>query len=150
MKLCNKCNQEFELSEFASRSAMCKPCHREYTREHYRNNKQAYGDKARRSALKYDKKYREIVLNHLLTHPCVDCGEDDPVVLEFDHIDPSTKNFTISEATKNQIAIDKLILEISKCEIRCANCHRRRTAHQFNWWIVDAFVYPRATNALKG
>jgi hypothetical protein len=59
------------------------------------------------------------------THPCVDCGESDPVVLDFDHRDPAEKSFAISSARNTSMR--QLIAEIAKCDVRCANCHRRRT-----------------------
>ena len=61
----------------------------------------------------------------LREHPCVDCGEDDPVVLEFDHL--RDKKFSISAGIQGRRWQDVLD-EIAKCEVVCANCHRRRTA----------------------
>ncbi len=58
-------------------------------------------------------------------HPCVDCGEGDPVVLEFDHL--RDKRFSISEGIQGRNWQDVLD-EIAKCDVVCANCHRRRTA----------------------
>jgi hypothetical protein len=69
------------------------------------------------------------VMEHLLTHPCVDCGESDPVVLDFDHLPGFEKRFTISRAVGASTRSWKAIhAEIEKCEVVCANCHRRRTA----------------------
>jgi 5-methylcytosine-specific restriction endonuclease McrA len=65
------------------------------------------------------------VVDFLREHPCVDCGEDDPVVLEFDHL--RDKKFSISEGLQGRRWQDVLD-EIAKCEVVCANCHRRRTA----------------------
>lgn len=73
------------------------------------------------------KRSKEAVLNYLLSHPCVDCGEADPIVLEFDHRDPKTKLFGISKGQVNGLASGKLFAEIAKCDVRCANCHRRKT-----------------------
>ena len=64
-------------------------------------------------------------------HPCVDCGETDPIVLEFDHIDASTKKFNIGNIPQN-FSRERLDEEIAKCKIRCCNCHKRRTFVQLN------------------
>lgn len=67
------------------------------------------------------------ILDFLSSHPCVDCGESDPIVLEFDHLDPATKAFNISKARREGYSLQRIQGEIKKCEVRCANCHRRRT-----------------------
>ena len=67
----------------------------------------------------------EFVVAYLREHPCVDCGEEDPVVLEFDHL--RDKKFPISKGLTDRNWQDVLD-EIAKCEVVCANCHRRRTA----------------------
>jgi hypothetical protein len=63
---------------------------------------------------------------------CVDCGEKDPIVLEFDHRDPSTKSSNIGDSYGK--SIEYLKEEILKCDIVCANCHRKRTAKMFNYY----------------
>jgi hypothetical protein len=58
-------------------------------------------------------------------YPCADCGESDPLVLEFDH--RGNKSFNIAKGARDrnwQAVLD----EIAKCDVVCANCHRRRTA----------------------
>lgn len=69
------------------------------------------------------------LMQFLTQHPCVDCGETDPTVLDFDHLPGAAKRFTISRAvgasTRSWRAIAE---EMAKCEVVCANCHRRRTA----------------------
>jgi hypothetical protein len=61
------------------------------------------------------------------THPCVDCGETDPVVLEFDHL--RDKSFAIGPALSRN-SWQSILDETKKCEVVCANCHRRRTAQR--------------------
>lgn len=63
-------------------------------------------------------------MTYFHNHPCVDCGETDPIVLEFDHL--QDKKFAISAGIRNRNWADVLD-EIAKCEVVCANCHRRRT-----------------------
>jgi hypothetical protein len=57
-------------------------------------------------------------------HPCIRCGESDPVVLDLHHRDPNEKEFTISAWTF-RASIKALEVEIAKCDVLCANCHRR-------------------------
>lgn len=68
-------------------------------------------------------------MKYLETHPCVDCGENDPVVLEFDHV-RGEKEFNIADVARNAVGREKLQEEIQKCEVRCANCHRRKTKRE--------------------
>lgn len=76
-------------------------------------------------------KIRKMVFEFLSTHPCIDCGETDPVVLEFDHTDPKTKTKQISRMLSGHYGWETIVKEIKKCEIRCANCHRRKSYVQF-------------------
>lgn len=66
-------------------------------------------------------------------HPCVDCGEDNPIVLQFDHRDPKAKSFNLSHAPRLGVSFETLMAEIAKCDLRCANCHTIRTSHQRHW-----------------
>lgn len=69
------------------------------------------------------------VFEYLQAHPCVDCGEHDPVVLEFDHVRGEKKQ-DIAMMINNGASWERLLTEIEKCDVRCANDHRRRTASQ--------------------
>lgn len=69
-------------------------------------------------------------LYYLQLHPCVDCGETDVLVLEFDHKDPGTKTYSISDLIRRASALTRIKNEIDKCDVRCANCHRRRHAKE--------------------
>jgi hypothetical protein len=62
------------------------------------------------------------------------CGETDVRVLEFDHIDPSRKEFGIARAITYGKPWDTIVEEIQKCQILCANCHKKRTAIQYGWF----------------
>lgn len=106
---------------------------REYWKKYYYSNKDKVFAKAKAHDALQRIKLKEIIQKHLLDHPCVDCGESDPVVLEFDHVDPVEKKDNISTMVVKRVSVAKLVNEISKCEVRCCNCHRRKTAKQFNW-----------------
>lgn len=59
--------------------------------------------------------------------PCADCGlKYPPYVMDFDHV-RGVKSFNIS-AKGRVCSMEKLMEEVSKCEIVCSNCHRIRTA----------------------
>ena|SRR3989338_1185397 len=77
---------------------------------------------------------REAMLEYLSTKKCLDCNETDPIVMEFDHIDPKKKFRGIGTMLSGHWSWKSVLLEIEKCEIRCANCHRRKTYAQFKFW----------------
>jgi hypothetical protein len=56
---------------------------------------------------------------------CVDCGEKNPIVLDFDHL--RDKKYNISRMIHDGFSWKAILKEISKCEVVCANCHRLRT-----------------------
>lgn len=74
------------------------------------------------------------VLEYLATHPCQDCGEPDPIVLEFDHRDQSAKVDSVARLVNDCKSWETVLEEIQKCDVRCANCHKRRTAKQLGFW----------------
>jgi hypothetical protein len=71
---------------------------------------------------------RRFIADYLSTHPCVSCGETDPVVLEFDHI--KGKNAAVARLVADGATIDRIQREIELCEVRCRNCHARKTAKE--------------------
>ena len=66
---------------------------------------------------------RLYVNEYLKNHPCIDCGNSDIRVLEFDHV-RGIKEGNICHSVKNAWSMERLKNEIAKCEIRCCNCHR--------------------------
>lgn len=77
---------------------------------------------------------------YLSVHPCVDCGESDTDVLDFDHRDATQKLDEISRMLGPHVW-EEVLEEIEKCDVRCGNCHRRRTAAQFGWVREDLSGY---------
>jgi hypothetical protein len=108
---------------------------RKYVQTHYRTRTAYYVAKARNRRQRYREDTYRRIFEYLRNHPCVDCGESDPVVLEFDHVDRERKESAISEMIRDQRPWEVISVEIEKCEVRCANCHRRRTAKQQGWYL---------------
>ena len=127
---CKNCQCDYEF--YGQRHQVCRECKRVYDREYHtkRTAAQKHKKTSQQKTRRIDN--RKYILEYLKTHPCECCGETDPVVLEFDHIDPTTKEYTISlMVMHSKENIDK---EIAKCRVLCANCHRRHTAKQMGWY----------------
>jgi hypothetical protein len=132
LRKCGRCGELKPIGDFAwrrkrkqQRDNMCGQCRSAYGREHYQANRQHYIDsEARRKRARAEHRTRWLV-QFFRDNPCTDCGETDPVVLEFDHL--RDKKFEVGNqfASRNW---KEILDEIAKCEVVCANCHRRRTA----------------------
>jgi 5-methylcytosine-specific restriction endonuclease McrA len=68
---------------------------------------------------------------------CQRCGEGDPVCLEFHHRDPDEKVRAIGEMITYGHGLDAVRAEIAKCDVLCANCHRRE-----HYEVPDAVTPP--------
>ena len=111
----------------------CKPCRAEYGREHYLKNKPRYVENAMKRTQRVLRENMRRLVTYLAENPCVDCGETDPLVLEFDH--QRDKRFEIARGMRDK-SWAEVSIEIEKCEVVCANCHRRRTARTWGFTKV--------------
>lgn len=145
MKVCGICDIEKQESDFHANAtkrdglqSKCKLCQARYLKQHYEKNKAYYVAKARKAKVRQYLLLKKRVNKFLHTHPCVDCGEADPVVLEFDHV-RGAKLYSVSVMVCKRGSSWKAVQEeIAKCEVRCANCHRRKTAKQMGYWTNTA------------
>lgn len=129
-KRCSGCNSTLPLAEFNrnrqaadGRQAYCRAC---FAAWHQRNkaahNAQIHARNKRVAAV-----IQKRLLAYLREHPCVDCGERDVLVLEFDHLRDKTHNIAYLIRCGSW---ERVLAEIAKCEVVCANCHGRRTARR--------------------
>lgn len=139
MKVCIKCELPREDEEFplrnkrtGKRNNTCNECHRKYLKWHYSNNRQKYIDKAHVFNKQHRKQNALRLVEFLRGKGCSKCGETDLRVLDFDHRDRETKRHGIAKMINTQ-HWNSILKEIEKCDILCANCHRKRTAKQFGW-----------------
>lgn len=139
-KRCVICKERQPLGEFnmkrASKDGLqphCRECNRRASKAYYRRDRARHKEDVRVNNERYAARNRAILLDYLRGHPCVDCGEDDLLVLEFDHV-RGTKVRGVFLMAAQGANPAKILAEIEKCEVRCVNCHRRRTGILAGWW----------------
>lgn len=148
MKTCYKCRITKNLLEFSpSKSTKdgynyyCKVCRNIDQRKRYKTNPYKKEDSAK-NHMNLKIRNREFVWEYLSTHPCIDCGDTRIPVLEFDHV-RGTKRTNIGLMVTRGYAINTILSEIDKCEVRCCNCHRIKTIKQLGWNICMRTYSPK-------
>lgn len=140
-KICPGCDEErdaeldfsWKYKDHGIRNTRCRFCQSRVSKQHYKNNKQSYVDRARaRESLVTEDNRRELA-EYLSCHPCVDCGEADIRILDFDHV-KGKKISEISRMMNIGCSWFTIEAEIAKCEVRCANCHRIREGKKNGSW----------------
>src|SRR5689334_16569833 len=129
-KLCSCCGKErdaekdfrWEYKSRGIRQSRCKYCQSELSKLHYQNNKQIYNERTRAYKTQTLIENTSRISTYLSTHPCVDCGQTDIRLLDFDHV-IGQKSRGISNLFTWGFNWQTIEAEIAKCEIRCANCH---------------------------
>jgi hypothetical protein len=139
MRTCTVCKQRKHIKAFGfrdnargRRDRTCKACVAAASRtaatpqaEVDRNTGQSRGERSRTLQAR--------VWRYLAQHPCIDCGETDPIVLDFDQVEPDSSRDSLYQLVHQGASWSALLSEIGRCDVRCANCRRRRTAAQFGW-----------------
>ncbi len=117
------------LAEMAKCDLVCACCHRSRTVARLRRDAPSedelpqHGNAARQRRAN---RKRKALLNELRAKPCADCGgEFPPECMDFDHRPGEEKLFSVG--VFRRIGLKKLLAEIAKCDVVCANCHRLRT-----------------------
>src|SRR5215510_12960897 len=105
-KVCTKCFEEKPLEEFPwknivkrTRQAVCKVCTARRSADWYANNKEHHIDYVSTLKARRREEARAYIYQYLVNHPCENCGESDPLVLEFHHVEG--KEASVSELIFN-------------------------------------------------
>jgi L-lysine 2,3-aminomutase len=117
------------LNEVAKCDVVCVNCHRVRSREQHRARlvQQAPGRSERVEEKRAYWRRQAALLDSLRDVPCADCGNHfPPCSMDFDHRDPSTKRSNVP-AMIGRAGDARILVEVAKCDIVCANCHRART-----------------------
>ncbi len=153
IKRCTVCGIDKPLELFYHKNkirnkyhSQCKDCYAVKRKYFYDAHYAKYGDayrlraRVRKANTKRDR--QDKMAEYMVGKGCEHCGIDDIRVLDFDHLDPKLKSFSIARAINESYSWDKILEEIKKCRILCANCHRIRTAEQYNWrkWRLGRVV----------
>lgn len=136
-RTCCKCQIEKDLeTEFYTHpygkggyQGKCKSCILEERKDQYAKNPQI----AKNRLQQIRDRNRQFIWDFYSAHPCVDCEESDPLILELDHV-RGEKAANVSQLVHNTRSLKVIEDEIAKCEVVCANCHRRRTAITQEWF----------------
>jgi hypothetical protein len=132
---CSRCARYRPATDFnrfaAGRQWWCRACFKRYYSESRARHR------SRNNALKTQRvqEAQRLVLEHLRDRSCADCEEHDPIVLEFDHV--GEKRAEVSVLVRRGVRASALRLELDRCDVVCANCHRRRTALRAGWRRFD-------------
>lgn len=137
VKRCGRCRRNLPVEFFnrhpkTGRQHWCRECFASYfKRRGNLHRAQVRANDRRRIAAA-----RRHVLAHLDENPCVDCSESHLVVLDFDHV-LGAKVKTVGALAGEGASIRRIDDEIEKCDVVCANCHRRRTYTRARSWRVE-------------
>lgn len=112
-----KCGDPLDCSD----PTYCKKCRRAIAKKDYQANKERYKERATKARQKKLDKFHEFKS----TQQCDICGENHSACLDFHHRDESEKKFEIANMLRYSWA--KIEEELNKCDVLCANCHRKET-----------------------
>ena len=139
-KRCTKCRKIWPVVDFnfrdkgeGIRKGICKICTRKTTRTAYYKKRIYYLKRVAERNSSSTKKLRLFLYQYLCSHSCVDCGIQDPVVLQFDHV-RGKKRDSVANMASRRFSPNTVKAEIKKCEIRCANCHTKKTARERGYY----------------
>lgn len=124
------CKKTLKLEQFKTNTkrkdglqSQCISCQKEYRRKHYLKNKQKYIQRAADWRADFRKWWKE----YKATFSCSKCGENHPACIQFHHKD-NNKEENVSVLATTHCSKQKLLAEIEKCIVLCANCHAK-----FHW-----------------
>jgi hypothetical protein len=147
LRRCGRCDQVLPVTSFNRRGEdyqwWCRDCFRKY----FRARGQVHVEQSNAAKARRKRRAQRLVRTHLAAHPCVDCGETDTTVLEFDHL--GRKRGDVSALAASGLSVGALREEIKRCEVVCANCHRRRTARRNGSWRLRPYELERKGSLLR-
>lgn len=111
------------MSNYSKLSEKAKKSHRKASQAWILKNQEKQASMMKQRLVKMQAWFRDLKKGLV----CSICRENDWRCLDFDHIDPKTKLVSVSKAVTGRWSKEKILEEITKCQILCANCHRKKT-----------------------
>tara|TARA_Y100000361_G_scaffold130171_1_gene126032 strand:- start:201 stop:857 length:657 start_codon:yes stop_codon:yes gene_type:complete len=146
-KKCYKCKKDLPFELFNLNKgrkdgyqSCCRDCQRETAKKYYKKNRKKCIDVIRINKRQRSlKNYIKIVTEHLNV-PCSVCKKVyHPTAMVFDHVLVNEK-LRIKKTEGVNVLIRegygwaKIREEISKCDVKCHNCHFLKTSKEFKYW----------------
>jgi hypothetical protein len=98
---------------------------RAYNREYYRQNRELLLKKQKEKNRRHLEKIGRWLNEYKKGLSCSRCSESHPATLQFHHRDPKDKEFSIGTYRHGRFSRERLLKEIAKCDVICANCHAK-------------------------
>jgi 5-methylcytosine-specific restriction endonuclease McrA len=140
-RICSQCKIEKTLSKefFNTRDKLekkfrtdCKECQHLKQNSAYQKKREYYKQATKKHRKKLRSDNQHLLWDYYSTHPCVMCGETNPIVLELDHLGDKKYNISDIIYCHTWISVQK---ELKKCQVLCANCHKKKTAKDYGWYL---------------
>lgn len=130
-KICYKCKKEQPDSNFHKKKSSkdglhsyCKKCAILGAKTNYHKKTKKEKQIAFNKAKEKRDSLLEICNNIKYKYGCSFCKENNPICLDFHHLNPDKKIKAVSTIARHK-SLSKMIIEINKCIVVCANCHRK-------------------------
>jgi hypothetical protein len=147
---CGACETSKVASDFnwknkahGVRQGFCRLCKKQYQGAWYQRHRAAHIKRVGDTKAAQKQENRKLIIEYLQHHQCVDCGNADILVLDFDHV-KGKKTANVCDLIARGATWERILVEIAKCDVRCANCHRRQTnirSGHFKWlWLQEAVL----------
>src|SRR5688572_3945983 len=128
MNYCTKCEKDKPTTDFYRRGAgfqpWCKLCRKGLDAQRYQERRLEFAERNRRrnqAVIEWGRSLKE-------GKPCTDCGISyHPVAMQWDHLPGTTKILPLASMARAGWSKKRILEEIAKCELVCANCHAVRT-----------------------
>jgi len=98
---------------------------RAYDREYYRRNREYLLQKQKEKNRKHVEKIGLWLNEYKKGLSCIRCSESHPATLQFHHRNPQEKEFSIGMYRRGKFSRERVLKEIAKCDVICANCHAK-------------------------